>query len=74
MVGKLRLRRMLYANMGQALGQQRRVVQCRQLPAPERFVGLGILTLQPADVVGETPGGRLHLLPGITLQDFTQQQ
>ncbi|MNV15631.1 hypothetical protein D3C71_1063620 [compost metagenome] len=74
MVGKLRLRQVFAVAMGEALSQQRRVVEGCQLPAPESLVGLGILTLQPTDVVGETSGGRLHLLPGIALQDFAQQQ
>ncbi|MNO77896.1 hypothetical protein D3C76_690190 [compost metagenome] len=71
-VGKACVR--LAGDIGQALGQQRRVVEGCQLLAPEQFVSLRILTLQPTDVVGETPGRRLNLLPRITLQDFAQQQ
>ena len=74
MVGELDARRTLGPDRRQALSQQGRVVEARQLRAPEQLVGLGILTLQPTDVVGESPCGCLHVLPGITLQDFAQQQ
>ncbi|MCY1490221.1 hypothetical protein D9M68_239730 [compost metagenome] len=74
MVGITSLLRLAWRRVGQALGQQRGLVEVGQLRTPEGLVGLGVLCLQPTDVVGEATGRGGHLVAGIALQHLAQQQ
>ena len=61
------------ATAADGLGQTGWLIQDRQLLLPEGLAELGVLALQPGDVVAVAPGRMARELPRIALQHFPEQ-